>query len=91
MIRVVHPGYGSWIRILTFCPSRIKDPGVKKAPDPRSGSAHRKELFNFSSEVLHMRVITSGENHVFSFYNMVSIVRTGTSWYYVASSGGKER
>jgi hypothetical protein len=37
MIRVVHPG--SRIRMLTFCPSRIPDPGVKKAPDPGSGSA----------------------------------------------------
>jgi hypothetical protein len=34
MIWVVHPG--SRIRILTFYPSRIPDPGVKKAPDPGS-------------------------------------------------------
>ncbi len=32
MILVVHPG--SRIRILTFYPSRISDPGVKKALDP---------------------------------------------------------
>jgi hypothetical protein len=37
MVRVVHPG--SRIRMLTFYPSRIPDPGVKKAPDPGSGSA----------------------------------------------------
>ncbi len=37
MIRVVHPG--SRIRMLTFYPSRIPDPGVKKAPDPGSISA----------------------------------------------------
>jgi hypothetical protein len=37
MIRVVHSG--SRIRILTFYPSRIPDPGVKKAPDPGFGSA----------------------------------------------------
>ncbi len=36
MIRVVHPG--SRIRILSFYPSRIPDPVVKKAPDPGSGS-----------------------------------------------------
>ncbi len=36
MILVVHPG--SRIRILTFYPSRIPDPGVKKAPDPGSGT-----------------------------------------------------
>ncbi len=34
MIRVVHPG--SRIRMLTFYPFRIPDPGVKKAPDPGS-------------------------------------------------------
>jgi hypothetical protein len=39
MFWVVHPGSGSRIRILTFCPSRILDPGVKKAPDHGSGSA----------------------------------------------------
>ncbi len=37
MIRVVHPGSGSRIRILIFLP--IPDPGIKKAPDPGSGSA----------------------------------------------------
>jgi hypothetical protein len=36
MILVVHPG--PWIQILTFYPSRIPDLGVKKAPDPGSGS-----------------------------------------------------
>ncbi len=34
IIRVFHPR--SRIRILTFYPSRIPDPGVKKAPDPGS-------------------------------------------------------
>jgi hypothetical protein len=29
---------GSRIRMLTFCPSRIPDPGVKKAPDPGSAT-----------------------------------------------------
>jgi hypothetical protein len=38
MIRVVHPGPGFRIRILIFYPSRIPDPGVKKAPDPRSAT-----------------------------------------------------
>jgi hypothetical protein len=37
MILVVHTW--SQIRILTFYPSRIPDPGVKKALDPGSGSA----------------------------------------------------
>jgi hypothetical protein len=34
MIRVVHPGSGSDF----FYPSWIPDPGVKKAPDPGSGT-----------------------------------------------------
>jgi hypothetical protein len=37
--RKYDPGCSSRIRILTFYPSRIPDPGVKKAPDPGSGSA----------------------------------------------------
>jgi hypothetical protein len=42
MIRVVHPGSGSRIRIPDpfFYPSRIPDPGVKKAPDPGSATRH---------------------------------------------------
>jgi hypothetical protein len=38
MIRVVHPGSGSRIRMLTISHpgSRIPDPGVKKAPNPGS-------------------------------------------------------
>ncbi len=42
MIRVVHPG--SRIRMLTFYPSRIPDPRVKKAPDP--GSATLQKLLS---------------------------------------------
>ncbi len=38
-IRDVYPGSRIRIRILTFYPSRIPDQGVKKAPDPGSGSA----------------------------------------------------
>jgi hypothetical protein len=34
MIRVVHPGSGSWF----FYPSWIPDPGVTKAPDPGSAT-----------------------------------------------------
>jgi hypothetical protein len=41
MIRVVDPE--PRIRMLTFYPSRIPDPGVKKAPDPGSGSATLKK------------------------------------------------
>jgi hypothetical protein len=37
MIRVVHPGSRFQILIFTHSGSRIQ--GVKKAPDPRSGSA----------------------------------------------------
>jgi hypothetical protein len=41
MIRVIHPSSGSRISILTFYPSRIQDPGVKKAPDPGSATLER--------------------------------------------------
>jgi hypothetical protein len=37
--RKYDPGCAFWILILTFYPSRISDPGVKKVPDPGSGSA----------------------------------------------------
>jgi hypothetical protein len=37
MIQDVHTGSGSRIRILVIYPSRIPDPGVKKAPDLGSG------------------------------------------------------
>ncbi len=33
------PGYSFRIPVPSFYPSRIPDPGVKKAPDPGSGSA----------------------------------------------------
>jgi hypothetical protein len=70
MIRFVHPGYRSWIRILTFCPSRITDPGVKKASDPGSGSTTLEGIIQF--------FLTSSSNegnydekHVFSFYTVI--------------------
>ncbi len=37
--RKYDPGSSSRIRMLTFYPSRIPVPGVKKTPDPGSGSA----------------------------------------------------
>ncbi len=45
MIRVVHPGF--WIPDpdADFLPSRIPDPGVKKAPNPGSGSATLQQFF----------------------------------------------
>jgi hypothetical protein len=48
MIRDVHPG--SRVRILIFYPSRIPDPGVKKAPDPRSATLVQS-LLNVSTSV----------------------------------------
>jgi hypothetical protein len=44
MVRVVHPGSRIWM--MTFYPSRIPDPGVKKSPDPGSGSATLYYLFS---------------------------------------------
>ncbi len=50
MIRVVHPRSGSRIRILIFYPSRITDPGVKKAPDPGCKTSFVMAL-NFSVDI----------------------------------------
>jgi hypothetical protein len=36
--KMYDPGCASRIRMLTFYPSRIPDPGVKKAPDPGSAT-----------------------------------------------------
>ncbi len=46
-VRVVHPG--SRIRMLTFFPFRIPDPGVKKAPDPGSLPTTTPHPLNTSS------------------------------------------
>ena len=40
--RKYDPGCSSRIRMLTFYPSRIPDPGVKKAPDPGSVTLHQR-------------------------------------------------
>jgi hypothetical protein len=50
MIRVVHPG--SRIRMLTFYPSRIPDPGVKKAPDPGSATL----LIRIQPKIMGIRI-----------------------------------
>ncbi len=42
--RKYDPGCSSRIRMLTFYPSRIPDPGVKKAPDPGSRIRIRKTV-----------------------------------------------
>jgi hypothetical protein len=44
-IRVFFSDPGSWMLDLDFFLSRIPDPGVKKAPDPGSGSAVRNTAF----------------------------------------------
>jgi hypothetical protein len=54
--RKYNPGCSS--RILTFYPSRIPDPGVKKAPDPGSGSA--KLDLSMICRYIDERVVGSG-------------------------------
>jgi hypothetical protein len=51
MVRVVHPGVGSRIRVLIFYPSWILDQGVNKAPDSAS-----KECVSVSSIVPYVTV-----------------------------------
>ncbi len=55
--RKYDPGCSFWIRILILYPSRIPDPGVKKAPDPGSGSATLLLLL-LSSTPFHNRTFT---------------------------------
>ncbi len=70
MIWDVHPGYRSRTRILIFYPSRIPDGGVKKAPDPGSGSEHRFLMAGFlfkpgeiQAEYVHEVVDAAGAPH----------------------------
>ncbi len=85
MIRVVHPGFR--IRMLTFYPSRIPDPGVKKAPDPGSGSATLGGSIAISLEVrrdpdgLKLTCLSCSQ-HCCSFLvsSAISATRAERSW-----------
>jgi hypothetical protein len=58
MIRVVQPGSGSRIRIMTFYPSRITDPGVKKAPDLGSATLVSGEFLTLKYSTIHIQYST---------------------------------
>ncbi len=85
MIRIVHPGSG--IRIFYYARSRISDPGsripdsgVKKAPDPRCGSATLLESRKLTSDVKESRVyekLTTGT------YLINSVPETGKGTEYL--------
>jgi hypothetical protein len=49
MIWDVHPGSGSWIRILNFCPSQIPDPGSRGQKGTRSQIPVYRISFRFRS------------------------------------------
>jgi hypothetical protein len=55
---------GSRIRILTFYPSRILDPGVKKAPDPGPGSVTLKNSIKMNQQQRNTswKLVFQGEN-----------------------------
>jgi hypothetical protein len=53
--RKYDPGCSSRLQILTFYPSRIPDPGVKKAPDPGSRIRIRNTAHHCSSGKGHPR------------------------------------
>ena len=57
MIRVVHPG--SRILMLTFSHpgSRIPDPGVKKVPNPGSGSATLMNPILISTSLIQIHMV----------------------------------
>jgi hypothetical protein len=57
--RKYDPGCAFWILILTFYPSRISDPGVKKAPDPGSRIRIRNTGFNIL-QVLRIQIRDPG-------------------------------
>jgi hypothetical protein len=90
MIRDVHPGSG--IRILIFYSFRITDSGVKKAPDPGSGSATLVVDFCwflcvFGSETLDLVSVWYGMVwygmawYGMVWYGMVPMVWYGMVWY----------
>jgi hypothetical protein len=58
----VHPGSGSRIQILTFYPSRIPDPGVKKALDPGSAT-----LISYIISIL-INIQNMTTNHKFEYF-----------------------
>jgi hypothetical protein len=79
MILVVHPG--SRIRMPTFYPSRIPDPGVKKAPDPGSGSATLVFLYNLKRRLILFFTTLTGISLFKYGYKTVLRIRDVLVWY----------
>jgi hypothetical protein len=72
MIRAVYPGSGSQIQIMIFIfyPSRIPDSGVKKAPDPGSGTLLRTIIFSRFLQVCIVNNVTFKASAIYTVKNM---------------------
>jgi hypothetical protein len=79
MIQNIHPRSGFWIQILIFYPSRILDPGVKKAPDPVSATLEfcpiMLQIFHDKYLLVHYDSMTN----IF-WYIMQVVVDTLSPW-----------
>jgi hypothetical protein len=73
MIRVVHPGSG--FRILIF-----PDPGVKKAPDPGSGSATLISNNNFPAGPSHGKLARNKQKPITVGFKIFNKSYSFISW-----------
>jgi hypothetical protein len=75
MIRVVHPGSRILDPDTDFLPCRIPDPGVKKAPNPGSGSA---TLIYFLVSDMVQKILSVQFYNILSTYNANIIIILST-------------
>ncbi len=77
--RKYDPGCSSRIRMLTFYPSRIPDPGVKKAPDPGSATLYanwKKILVPQITNLPHFRNVRKHYKFCKSATSQICYLRT---------------
>jgi hypothetical protein len=86
LIRDVYPGSESRIRILIFYPSRIPDPGVKKAPDPGADPQHR--LYVLSEERRIVLKVIMEARALSSWYFLIKIFSTEINFIFFIENSG---
>jgi hypothetical protein len=69
MIRDVHPGSGSRIRILTFTPSRIPDPGGQK------GTGSRIRIRNIGFNLACLTILSGFREYVSNYTCQMEAMR----------------
>jgi hypothetical protein len=80
--RIFDPGCSSRIRILTFYPSWMPDPGVKKAPNLVSGSATlRIRMFGSSGSRIYMQKLFFDTDPDTRFFRHVFVPTTYVMFY----------